>query len=127
MRAFCEGVRSVNGGGAEAVVSWLGKGGEGACLVYGRRMNLTLEIPDDLARALPLPPEEQESRLQTEMACLLYAKAWLSFGQAARLSGLDHHRFGLELGDRDIPRHYTEEEADHDLEYASRQQHVSGL
>ena len=90
-------------------------------------MDLILRVPDDLARALPLPAEEQERRLQTEMACLLYAKGWLSFGQAVRLSGLDHYRFGLELGDRDIPRHYTEAEADHDLDYASRQQYVARL
>lgn len=90
-------------------------------------MDLILRVPDELARALPLPAEEQERRLQTEMACLLYAKGWLSFGQAVRLSGLDHYRFGLELGDRDIPRHYTEAEADHDLDYACRQQYVARL
>ncbi len=88
-------------------------------------MELTLRIPEDVARALPLPAEEQERRLQTEMACLLYAKGWLSYGQAAGLSGLDHYRFGLELGDRNIPRHYTEAEADHDLEYARRQQYIA--
>lgn len=90
-------------------------------------MDLTLRIPDEVARALPLPEEERESRLQTEMACLLYAKGWLSFGQAARVAGCDHHRFSLELGDRDIPRQYTEAEAEHDLEYARRQQYVSSL
>lgn len=88
-------------------------------------MEVTLRIPDELARALPLPAEEQQARLQMEMACLLYSKGWLSYGQAVRLSGLDHYRFGLELGDRNIPRHYTEAEIDHDLDYASRQQHVS--
>jgi predicted HTH domain antitoxin len=90
-------------------------------------MEVTLTIPDELARALPLPAEEQQARLQTEMACLLYAKGWLSYGQAVRLSGLDHYRFGLELGDRNIPRHYSEAEIDHDLEYANRQQHVARL
>lgn len=90
-------------------------------------MELTLKIPEDIARALPLPAEEQERRLQTEMACLLYAKGWLSYGQAAGLAGLDHYRFGLELGSRNIPRHYTEAEADHDLAYARRQQYVALL
>lgn len=37
-------------------------------------MELTLKIPEVVARALPLPAEEQERRLQIEMACLLYAK-----------------------------------------------------
>lgn len=90
-------------------------------------MEVTLTIPDDLAQALPLPEEERESRLHLEMACLLHAKGWLSYGQAVRLSGLDHYRFGLELGERGIPRQYTEEEAEHDLAYARRQQHLSRL
>ncbi len=95
--------------------------------MYVGDMEVTLKIPDDLARALPLPEGERESRLHLEMACLLYAKGWLSYGQAMRLSGLDYYRFGLELGDRGIPRQYTEAEAQHDLAYARRQQHVAGL
>ena len=90
-------------------------------------MDVVVTVPDELARALPLPADEQQQRLQTELACLLYAKGWLSFGQAARLSGLDQYRFGLELGDRQIPRHYTEAEAAHDMAYANRQQHVADL
>lgn len=88
-------------------------------------MTVTLHIPEPLAGALPLPEGERTQRLQTEMACLLYAKGWLSFGQAAQVSGLDQHRFSHELADRNIPRHYSAEEVDHDLVYASRQQHVS--
>lgn len=88
---------------------------------------LTLEAPDDVVRALPLPEGEVQGRLQIELACLLYGKGWLSYGQAVRLSGLDYHRFSLELGDRNIPRNYTAAEVEHDLAYASRQQHVSSL
>ena len=90
-------------------------------------MQLTLNIPDELRRALPLPLEEQQSRLQMELACLLYAKGWLSFGQAARAAGVEHHRFSVALGERDIPRHYSERDAEDDLAYANRQQHVSRL
>lgn len=86
---------------------------------------LTLEIPDDLATALPFPPEERHQRLRTELACTLYAKEWLSFGQAANLAGLSQERFAWELGDRDIPRHYSAEDAETDLAYARRQQHVA--
>ena len=65
-------------------------------------MDVIVRVPEDLARALPLPEEERQQRLQVEMACTLYAKNWLSFGQAVQLSGLDHYRFALELGDRSI-------------------------
>lgn len=85
------------------------------------RMDLILKVPDEVARCLPLPSAEREQRLQTEMACLLYSKGWLSFGQAVCLAGLDHHRFGLELGELGIPRQYNEAEVDHDLAYARRQ------
>ena len=46
---------------------------------------------------------------------------------AARVAGLDHFRFGTELGARDIPRHYSEADAEDDLAYANRQQYVSRL
>ncbi len=90
-------------------------------------MDLTLTVPEEVACALPLPAEERQQRLQTEMACMLYAKGWLSYGQATRVAGLDSYQFGLELGERQIPRHYDDEEAAHDLEYASRQQYVADL
>jgi predicted HTH domain antitoxin len=88
-------------------------------------MALTLEVPDDIARALPLPEDERQRRLQVELACLLYAKNWLSYGQAVRLSGLDYYRFAGELGDRNIPRHYGEQELREDLAYARGEQHVA--
>ena len=90
-------------------------------------MQLTLSIPDDVARALPLPQDERRRRLQVELGCLLYAKGWLSYGQAARVSECDAYRFGLELGDRNIPRNLTDADVEHDLADASRQQYVSRL
>lgn len=96
-------------------------------MLYVPAMQLTLEVPDDVMRALPVPPEERRQRLQTELACLLYAKGWLSFGQGAQLAALSHDRFGWELGDRGIPRHYTEADLEHDLAYARDQRHVSDL
>ena len=88
-------------------------------------MPLTLEIPDELATALPFPPEERQKRLSIELACTLYGRDWLSFGQGARLADLSQERFAWELGERNIARHYTELDAEHDLAYASRQQYVS--
>ena len=90
-------------------------------------MQLTLDIPEDVARSLPLPQEERRQRLQTELACLLYSKGWLSYGQAVRVSGVDYYRFGFELGDRNVPRQMTEEDVEHEMAYAHRQQYVSRL
>lgn len=90
-------------------------------------MQLTLEIPDDIVRGLPLPADERQRRLQVELGCLLYAKGWLSYGQAARVAECDAYRFGLELGDRNIPRNLSEKDVEHELAYASRQLYVSRL
>jgi predicted HTH domain antitoxin len=41
--------------------------------------------------------------------------------QAARLAALDHFAFGVELGERGIPRQYGLTEAQEDIAHARRQ------
>ena len=81
-------------------------------------MALHLEIPDSVAQALRLPMHEQEHRVLVELAVSLYAQGILSFGKARQLCGLGKYDFGLLLGKREIPRHYTEEDLKDDLKYA---------
>ena len=83
-------------------------------------MALHLEIPDSVAQALRLPMDEQEHRVLVELAVSLYAQGILSFGKARQLCGLSKYEFGLLLGKREIPRHYTEEDLKDDLKYAGR-------
>jgi hypothetical protein len=59
--------------------------------------------------------------MKIELACRYYAKGWLSFGQAARLAGLDNHSISAELGERGIPRNLTLEDAEADVADARRQ------
>ncbi len=47
---------------------------------------LILEIPEDLAEALRVPPEERLSRVRQELAVRLYQKGLLSFGKARKLA-----------------------------------------
>ncbi len=84
-------------------------------------MQVTLEIPDEIARELPSAPAEREARLLLELAIALYAKGDLSLAQGAGLAGLNRIDFGWELGERGIPRHYGGEELAEDLAYAGRQ------
>ena len=84
-------------------------------------MSVTLEFDETLLAGLPLGPGERERHMQIELACRYYAKGWVSFAQAARLAGLDHYAFGVELGERDIPRQYGLTEAQEDLVHARRQ------
>jgi predicted HTH domain antitoxin len=84
-------------------------------------MSITLNFDDDALASLPLKPGERERHMQIELACRYYAKGWLSFAQSARVAGLDHYAFAVELAERDIPRQYGMTEALEDVAHARRQ------
>ena len=81
-------------------------------------MSLTLDIPDDVARALRFPPTEAEAELRKELAVALYARGALALGKARELAGLSKWEFGELLGRRSVTRHYGEHELAADLSYA---------
>jgi len=78
----------------------------------------TIEIDDDVYEALQVPEEERSEAMKRELAVSLYARGILSFGKARELAEMPRRSFHDLLGDREIPRHYTEAELDEDLEYA---------
>jgi predicted HTH domain antitoxin len=88
---------------------------------YIASMQVTLEIPDEIAQQLPVAPAGRHARLLLELAVALYAKGTLSLAQAAQFAGMNRTNLGWEIGQRGIPRHYGEEELTEDLAYASRQ------
>jgi predicted HTH domain antitoxin len=59
-----------------------------------------------------------ESRLRAELTVALYARGILPFGKASELAGISRYGFAELLGQRQIPRHYAEQELAQDLEYA---------
>jgi predicted HTH domain antitoxin len=81
-------------------------------------MDITLQIPDSIARSLRIPEAEAEPRLRQELAVALYSQRLLSFGKAAELAGESRFRFADVLTQRGIPRHYGREEMTEDLAYA---------
>jgi predicted HTH domain antitoxin len=84
-------------------------------------MSITLEFDEQTLAHLPLGPGERERHMQIELACRYYGRGWLSFAQGARLAALDHYAFGIELGERGIPRQYGLTEAQEDIAHARRQ------
>ena len=84
-------------------------------------MSLLLEIPDQVAQAIRLPLMEQQQQLMTELAVALYARGILSFGKARELTALNKAEFGLLLGRRGIPCHYTAQDVEADIAYAHGQ------
>ena len=81
-------------------------------------MSIQLEIPDTVAEALRLPATDRPAQLRRELAVALYARGILSFGKARELAVMDAYDFGRLLGERQIPRHYSEEELLEDATYA---------
>lgn len=84
-------------------------------------MTLRLDIPDSVASSLRLPVPEIEPRLRAELALALYAQGILPFGKASELAGASRYGFADLLGQREIPRHYTDDELSQDREYARGQ------
>ncbi|MEB3213699.1 MAG: UPF0175 family protein [Leptolyngbyaceae bacterium] len=76
---------------------------------------LVLEISNDVADSLQLPPSERISRLQQELAVRLYQKGLLSFGKARELAQMTKWEFHSLLGDENIERSYDLEELEDDL------------
>lgn len=81
-------------------------------------MTLQLEIPDSVARAMRLPATNQSKQLLVELAVALYSQGILSFGKARELADMGKAEFGILLGERNVARHYGEEELKDDLAYA---------
>lgn len=76
---------------------------------------LVLEIPNDVAESLQLPPSERLSRVQKELAVRLYQKGLLSFGKARELAQMTKWEFHSLLGDEAVERSYDLEELESDL------------
>lgn len=79
---------------------------------------LKLEIPSDVVDAVRLPPAEVERELRKELALALYHRGVLSLGKARVLAQMSRWEFEQILGERRIPRHYTEEDLAEDLRFA---------
>ncbi len=81
---------------------------------------LVLEISNEVAESLQLPPSERLSRVQRELAIRLYQKGLLSLGKARDLAQMTKWEFHLLLGDEEIERSYDLEELESDLNTLER-------
>jgi len=79
---------------------------------------LTLEIPGEVLEAMKLPTGEVEKELRKELALALYRRGVLSLGKARALAQMTRWEFEELLGQRGIPRHYTEADLEEDIRYA---------
>lgn len=97
-----------------------------ACLdlfpTYPFAMSITLDIPPDLAASVGVPPHELEPRLRLELAIALYAQNLLTSAKACALAELTRSDWEAALGNRQVPRHYSDADLNEDLAYAARGQ-----
>jgi predicted HTH domain antitoxin len=71
-----------------------------------------LTIEDEILEWANISAKE----LKQEIAVLLYQKNKLSFGQAQKLTGLNHYEFQCLLDEKEVSLHYSEEDLKNDME-----------
>ncbi|MDX1688233.1 MAG: UPF0175 family protein [Candidatus Promineifilaceae bacterium] len=76
---------------------------------------LSLQLPDDLYRAVKLPEGEVQARLKRELAVRLYDKGLLAFGKARELAEMTRWDFRDLLAEEGVIRHYDVDELEEDL------------
>lgn len=81
-------------------------------------METKIIIPDSVLQAIRLPEKRIKDELLKELAISLYSQEILSFGKARELAQLGKYEFGKLLGEREIERHYGQEELEDDIKYA---------
>ncbi len=82
-------------------------------------MTIALNIPDDVVAAIKWPRKQLDQQLAVEMAFALYGRGLVSMGIARRLANLDKWIFLEGLGERQIERHYGQDELEEDIDYAN--------
>ena len=69
---------------------------------------------------LKLPPADVEAECLQELALALYQRRVLSSGKAQKPAQMTRWEFEELLGQRRIPRHYSEEDLEDDVAYGRR-------
>jgi predicted HTH domain antitoxin len=68
---------------------------------------------------MKLPPDTIREELMSELAVSLFKRGIITDAQASRLAGLDRYQFEELLWKRQITVHYSEEDLDMDIRYAT--------
>jgi predicted HTH domain antitoxin len=84
-------------------------------------MNITLQIPDSIVICLRIPEAEAEARVRQELAVALYGSGLLLFAKASELARMSRFTFSEVVTERQIPRHYSEDDLSEDSAYAGGQ------
>ena len=83
-----------------------------------RGVSITIEIPRDIADALPGPPDRAEAAVRKELALALYARGALTSRQLCSWLGLTRWEGEELLAQRQVPRPYTAGELTDEMRHA---------
>ena len=78
----------------------------------------SIDLPAGVLEANAAPPADREPIVRQELAVSLYREEYLSFGKARELAGRSTAAFQWLLGEREVERHYAEDDLALDVEYA---------
>jgi predicted HTH domain antitoxin len=81
-----------------------------------------LEVPAEVVEATRLPVAEIEQEFRKELALALYQRGILPSGKARLLAQMTRWEFDELLGARKIVRHYSQQDLEDDIRYATRRQ-----
>jgi predicted HTH domain antitoxin len=81
---------------------------------------MTLDIPESILTAVKIPRNRLKTDLKRELALQLYREHMISFANAHRMADMSKVEFHYLLGERHIPRQYTEEDYEKDMENLSQ-------
>ena len=80
-------------------------------------MTKYLQIPDTVYNSMKIPDKDKNKVLLKELALALYKKGILSFGKSRELAKLNKKEFDNLLKEREIERHYNNNNLKEDVKY----------
>jgi len=82
--------------------------------------DITIMVPFDVVSALRLPPDTIQTELQHELALAALSAGYPLFRESmCSCAGVNRWEWEALSGARKIPRHYTDEELNQDIAYAT--------
>lgn len=77
-------------------------------------MEVTIRIPEDVARIISTDPVDLERQILEATALEEYRSGKLSHGQVGRMLGMDRFQVDAFLKEHDVPLNYTLEDLEED-------------
>lgn len=77
-------------------------------------METIIQLPEQIKSSIKIPKHRLDAELKKEFALQLYRERLVSFAHAHRIAGMSKVEFHFLLGERQIPRHYDEDEYEKD-------------